>query len=198
MAFVLHLPIVIPYLKESQTVFLESKNLIFFLQQLEVFDFVYCFRLNTFTNKISDLLLPLGTERAGGRESYPPNDIGNKYIYDAFFNDLFIYFVIVVFPFFGTSEVLIRDSQKLQFCNFVRLQEKAQDDISKRAAVEKEPLTLEKDKEEQSKYYLSCPKPLVLDMKWENHDINVVEQANIPKFPPQLNGDQEKTFFCGR
>ena len=30
MAFVLHLPIVISYLKELQTIFLESKNLIFF------------------------------------------------------------------------------------------------------------------------------------------------------------------------
>ena len=48
-----------------------------------VFDFVYCFRPNIFTNKISDLLLPLGTEGAGGRQSYTPNDIINKYIYDA-------------------------------------------------------------------------------------------------------------------
>ena len=50
-------------------------------------------------------------------------------------------------------------------------------------------MTLEKDKEDQSKYYLSHPKPPVLDMKWENHDINVVEWANIPNFPPVLNGD---------
>ena len=55
-------------------------------------------------------------------------------------------------------------------------------------AVEKEPLTLEKDNEDQSNYYLSYPKPAVLDMKWENHDINVVEWANIPKFLPLLNG----------
>ena len=41
-------------------------------------------------------------------------------------------------------------------------------------------MTLEKDKEDQSKYYLSYPKPPVLDMKWENRDINVVEWANIP------------------
>ena len=54
---------------------------------------------------------------------------------------------------------------------------------------EKKQLTLEKDKEDQSKYYLSYPKPPVLDMKWENHDINVVEWANIPKFPLLLNGD---------
>ena len=52
----------------------------------------------------------------------------------------------------------------------------------KRAAVEKEPLTLEKDKEDQSKYYLSYPKPPVLDMKSANRDINVVEWENITKF----------------
>ena len=43
-------------------------------------------------------------------------------------------------------------------------------------------MTLEKDKEDQSKYYLNYPKPPVLDMKWANGDINVVEWANIPKF----------------
>ena len=32
-------------------------------------------------------------------------------------------------------------------------------------------MTLEKDNEDQSKYYLSYPKPPVLDMKWENRDI---------------------------
>ena len=34
-------------------------------------------------------------------------------------------------------------------------------------------MTLEKD---------SYPKPLVLNMKWGNGDINVVEWVNIPKF----------------
>ena len=43
-------------------------------------------------------------------------------------------------------------------------------------------MTLEKDREDQSKYYLSYPKSPVLDMKWVNGDINVVEWANIPKF----------------
>ena len=51
------------------------------------------------------------------------------------------------------------------FCSFVSLLKKSQDNVRKRAAVEKEPLTLENDKEEQSKYYLSYPKSLVLDMK---------------------------------
>ena len=59
--------------------------------------------------------------------------------------------------------------------------------------IEKEPLTPEKDEEDQSKYYLSYPKPPVLDIKWENWDITV-EWSNIPKFPLPLNGDYDKTF----
>ena len=43
-------------------------------------------------------------------------------------------------------------------------------------------MVLEKDKEDQSKYYLSYPKLPVLDMKSETRDINVVEWANIPNF----------------
>ena len=50
-------------------------------------------------------------------------------------------------------------------------------------------MTLEKDKEDQSKYYVSYTKPPVLDMNLENRDINVVEWANIPKFPLLLNRD---------
>ena len=50
-------------------------------------------------------------------------------------------------------------------------------------------MALEKDKKDLSKYYLSYPKPPVLDMKWENHDINVAEWVNIPKCPPLLNGE---------
>ena len=43
-----------------------------------------------------------------------------QYIYLwRFFNDLFIYFVVAVFIFFGTSKELIGDSQRL--CSFVRL-----------------------------------------------------------------------------
>ena len=48
-------------------------------------------------------------------------------------------------------------------------------------------MTVEKDKEDQSKYYLSYPKPPVLDIKWEKRDIDVVEWANISKFPLLLN-----------
>ena len=49
-------------------------------------------------------------------------------------------------------------------------------------------MTVEKDKEDRNKY-LSYPKPPVLDIKWENNDINVAEWANIPNFPPLINGD---------
>ena len=31
-------------------------------------------------------------------------------------------------------------------------------------------------------HYLNYPQWPVLDMKWENRDINIVERANIPKF----------------
>ena len=65
---------------------------------------------------------------------------------------------------------------------FKGLNQKAQENISKRAAVEKEPSTLEKDKEDQSKHYFSYPKLPVKDIQWENRDINVVEWANITKF----------------
>ena len=34
-------------------------------------------------------------------------------------------------------------------------------------------MTFEKDKEDQGKYYVSYPKPPVLDMKWENRPIDV-------------------------
>ena len=42
--------------------------------------------------------------------------------------------------------------------------------------------------------YLSYPKPPVLDMRWENHNVNVVEWTNIPKFPLLLSEDWEKTL----
>ena len=62
-----------------------------------VFDFVYCFILNIFKSKIPDLLLPLGTEGARGHESYPPNDVTNKHVYDAF---LMIFLSILLLLFF--------------------------------------------------------------------------------------------------
>ena len=50
-------------------------------------------------------------------------------------------------------------------------------------------MSLEKDKEDQSKYCLGYPKPPVLDIKWENGDISVLLWANILKFPLLLNQD---------
>ena len=43
-------------------------------------------------------------------------------------------------------------------------------------------MTLEKDKTDETKYYLSYPKPPLLDIKWANRDVNIVDWANIPKF----------------
>ena len=43
-------------------------------------------------------------------------------------------------------------------------------------------MTLEKDNEDQSKYYLSYPKLPFLDMKKENHDINVAEWETFQSF----------------
>ena len=97
---------------------------------------IFVSRLKSFISKVSNLLLPFGTEGATGFESYATSEISNKYIYDAFFNGLFIYFVAVVFC---TLKELIRNPQRLQFCNFVRLYEKSQEYISKRAVLEKQP-----------------------------------------------------------
>ena len=54
------------------------------------------------------------------------------------------------------------------------MQEKPQDNISKLVEAEKESLALEKDNEEQSKYYSAIASRLFW-MKWENQDINLVE-----------------------
>ena len=56
-------------------------------------------------------------------------------------------------------------------------------------------MTLGKDKEGKSKFYLSHPNPAGLDMKCENREISVVEWSRIPKFPLLLNGDYKKAFF---
>ena len=64
MAFVLHSPIAIPYLKEPKTVFFESK-FDFFYSSRKYLILVFAFRLNILTNKVSNLLLPVGAEGAG-------------------------------------------------------------------------------------------------------------------------------------
>ena len=38
------------------------------------------------------------------------------------------------------------------------------------------------EKKGRPKYFQNYPNPPLLDMKLENRDINVVEQANIPQF----------------
>ena len=78
--------------------FLEKQKFDFFLQQLEVLDFVYCFRLNVFTSKILNLLLPLVAEEAGGYEYSPTNVILNKYIYVDFLM-IYLSILFVLFDF---------------------------------------------------------------------------------------------------
>ena len=72
----------------------------------------FVFRLNIFTSKISNLLLPLGSKRPGSLNltqpvRYPIN------ISMMLFYDLSICFVVAAFSLFGTSKVLIGDSQRL-------------------------------------------------------------------------------------
>ena len=64
MAFVLHSPIAIPYLKKPKTVFFESK-FDFFYSSWKYLILVFAFRLNILTKKVSNLLLPVGAEGAG-------------------------------------------------------------------------------------------------------------------------------------
>ena len=54
------LTIIIPYLNHTLSCW--KLDLWFFLLYLEVFDFLFCFRLNIFTSKMSNLLLPLGAK----------------------------------------------------------------------------------------------------------------------------------------
>ena len=43
--------------------------------------------------------------------------------------------------------------------------------------------------------YLSCPNPPALDLKWENDNINVVDQANIPKLSKLDNIGTSLRYF---
>ena len=72
------------------------------------------FRLNTFTSNVSNLLLPLESEGAGGFEAYPNSEIPNKYTHDAFLMTYMIYLYILLLLFFHrSSKELIGDSQRL-------------------------------------------------------------------------------------
>ena len=99
--------------------------------------FFVVFRLNSFTSKV------LGAERSVGLEFYPTSEIPNKYIYDAFLmiylSILLLLFLVSFWHFKGVNWRAVI----LKFCKIVR---ESQDNISKQAAVEKEPLTREKGK----------------------------------------------------
>ena len=98
-AFILHLPIVIPYLKEQYTFFFESKNLIFFYSSWSYSILFFDFRLNIFTIKVPNLLLPSGAEVAGCFESYPTSAILNRYIYNGFLLNYLSISLLLFFPF---------------------------------------------------------------------------------------------------
>ena len=125
----LHLPILIPSLKEPDCFPLRVKipaNIDFFYISWKYW--ILFFVLNRHVRL--QILLPfitfsyylLGLE---GRKSwynqpviYPIN------ISMMHFTDLVIYFFVVFFSLFGASKDLIRDSQRLWSCNFVRLSKK--------------------------------------------------------------------------
>ena len=71
----------------------------------------------------------------------------SKYLWWVFFDDLFIYFFVAVVV---VAVVAFVVAEFHKGCNSVRLYDKAQDSIRMRAAVEKKPSTLEKDKEDQN------------------------------------------------
>ena len=82
---------------------------------------LFVFRLNTFTSKVSNLLLPLGTEGAGGFESYATSEIPNKYIYDAFLMT-YLPILLLLFTFWHFKGVNRRFTKAviLQFCKAFR------------------------------------------------------------------------------
>ena len=83
----------------------------------------FVFRLNIYTSKVLNLLLPLGSIGAGSFESYTTSEMLNKYIFDA---SLVIYLSILLLLFFFTlwhfKGVNWRFAKAviLQFCKAVR------------------------------------------------------------------------------
>ena len=104
MAFVLHFSIVIPCLKEPKTVFLKRRNFSFSIVPGSIW-FAFCFRLNIFTQKISNLL-SLGTEDWGPWILIFPINISMMPFLMIY---LSIFAVIVVFQLFRASNDSIRD-----------------------------------------------------------------------------------------
>ena len=74
---------------------------------MKYFGSIFCFKLNIFTSKISNLLLPVWAEGAGGCESYPTSEIPNKYIYDAFL-------MIYLFPKFSKLHDIVTPPRLLE------------------------------------------------------------------------------------
>ena len=56
-------------LKERKAIFLKTQNLIFFFSSWKVW-FVFCFKVNIFASKISNLLIPFRTEGTRCHESW--------------------------------------------------------------------------------------------------------------------------------
>ena len=84
---------------KDEFIFLESKNLIFFYSRWKYLILLFVFRLNIFTGKVSNLVLPLKTEGVWGVESYPTSEIPNKYIYDTFSMIYLSTFLLLFFHF---------------------------------------------------------------------------------------------------
>ena len=59
-----------PLSKGTIDFFLEEEKFDFFYSSWKYLIFVFCFRLSIYTSKISYLLLSLGAEGSGGRESW--------------------------------------------------------------------------------------------------------------------------------
>ena len=59
----------------------------------------FVFGLNLFKSKVSNLLLPLEAEGAGGLESYPTSEIPIKYIYDTFLMTYLSILLLLLFTF---------------------------------------------------------------------------------------------------
>ena len=81
----------------------------------------FCFRVNIFRSKTSNLLLlfgAAGAEGAGGYEFYPTSEIPNKYIYDGF---LMIYLSILLLLFFHFLLLQRSESEIHKGCNSVNL-----------------------------------------------------------------------------
>ena len=95
MVFVLHLPVVIPYLKEPYTVFWESKNLIFFYSGWK---YLILFVLDWIFWQIRFQIAVTFGGRGGRGPSILPTQWYTKYIYlRCFFNDVCAYFVVAFY-----------------------------------------------------------------------------------------------------